>query len=59
MQTIACAGVDGVSLAQQLAGRQARGVERIVPVGQALEMDTLWDGHDIIAELSRILAVEV
>lgn len=59
VQTIACAGVDGVSLAQQLAGRQARGVERIVPVGQALEMDTLWDGHDIIAELSRILAVEV
>lgn len=59
VQTIACAGVDGGTLARQLADRQVRGVARIVPVGQALEMDTIWDGCDLIAALSRILATEV
>ena len=26
-----------------------------VPLGQALEMDTVWDGRDLIAALSRII----
>ena len=25
------------------------------PLGQALEMDTVWDGRDLIAALSRII----
>ncbi len=28
---------------------------RVVPLGQALEMDTVWDGRDLIAALSRII----
>ncbi|MEG3618303.1 acyl-CoA reductase [Magnetovibrio sp. PR-2] len=34
-----------------------RGVDRIVPVGQALDMDAIWDGFDVIASLSRIVDV--
>lgn len=38
-----------------LARAGARGVDRVVPLGQALEMDTVWDGRDLIAALSRII----
>lgn len=31
------------------------GVDRIVPFGQAFEMSTLWDGHDMIRSLSRVI----
>ena len=34
-----------------------RGIDRIVPVGQALDMDAIWDGFDVIASLSRIVDV--
>ena len=52
-QTVVCAGPDPASTAAFLAAHGARGVTRVVPAGQALEMDTVWDGRDLIAELSR------
>lgn len=55
-QTLACGGVDAGETAAFLAARHAQGVDRVVPVGQALEMDTVWDGRDLIAELSRIVS---
>lgn len=30
-----------------------RGIDRIVPVGQALEMDLVWDGYNVVDSLSR------
>ena len=35
-----------------------RGIDRIVPVGQAHEMDLKWDGYDIIKSLSRIIDIK-
>ena len=32
-----------------------RGVDRIVPVGNALDIGHIWDGYDIISEISRII----
>lgn len=32
-----------------------RGVDRIVPIGNALEIGTIWDGYDIITNLTRII----
>lgn len=55
-QTLVCGGVDPGETAAFLASRHARGVSRVVPVGQALEMDTIWDGRDMIAQLSRIIS---
>lgn len=52
-QTVVCVGTDPGETAALLAARGARGVTRVVPAGQALEMDTAWDGHDLIAALSR------
>lgn len=54
-QTVVCVGPDPEEVAAFLARRGARGVTRVVPAGQALEMDTVWDGHDLIAELSRTI----
>ena len=34
---------------------RGRGRGSVVPLGQALEMDTVWDGRDPIAALSRII----
>ena len=31
------------------------GVDRIVPIGRALDMSFIWDGKDLIYSLSRIV----
>jgi hypothetical protein len=41
-------------LAQRLAGR---GLDRLVPVGQALTMARIWDGYDLIGQLTRAVHV--
>jgi hypothetical protein len=43
-----------VSLATRLGGR---GLDRIVPVGQALAFARFWDGYDLAAELVRYVHV--
>jgi len=58
VQTLSCIGVDRKALARRLAESGARGVDRIVACGQALEMDTVWDGKDLIALLSREISCE-
>jgi hypothetical protein len=52
-QTLATFGIpraDLVELARRLTGR---GLDRIVPVGQALQMSRFWDGYDLAAEMIR------
>ena len=39
-----------IELAQRLAGR---GLDRLVPVGQALALARFWDGYDLMAQLVR------
>ena len=36
-----------------LISSNLRGVDRIVPIGQALEMDITWDGYNLINSLTR------
>lgn len=55
VQTLVCLGPDPGAVAKALAAGHAAGVDRVVPPGHALEMDAIWDGKDLIAELSRIL----
>jgi hypothetical protein len=37
----------------------ARGVDRIVPVGDALAFSVIWDGHDLLEDLVRKVTVQV
>jgi len=34
-----------------------RGIDRIVPVGRALDMDVIWDGYEIVTGLSRTVDI--
>ena len=40
--------------AQHLGGR---GIDRIVPLGRALEFSTVWDGYDLLREFTRLVTV--
>ncbi len=35
-----------------------RGICRIVPFGKALDFNSVWDGHDLIAEMSRQIVIQ-
>ncbi len=52
-QTITQFGIDAAELAQQIAAAHLRGIDRIVPIGRAMDIGVFWDGHDLIRELSR------
>lgn len=56
-QTITYFGIDAEVLRENLIRANVRGIDRIVPVGQAMNIDVIWDGHDLIRELSRIVKV--
>lgn len=57
-QTVTYFGVDPSELAKNLINEGVKGVDRIVPVGSALNIDLIWDGYDIIRTLSRIMQVK-
>lgn len=56
-QTLTHWGFDGkavTALAQACGGR---GYDRIVPVGQALQFDPVWDGHNLFSLMTRVVRV--
>lgn len=53
IQTVTQFGIDAEELRKQIVGRGLRGIDRIVPVGQAMDIGALWDGYDLIRVLSR------
>jgi len=42
-------------LATRLGGR---GIDRVVPFGSALRFSAVWDGYDLLAELTRVTTLE-
>ena len=38
-----------------LLNKNIRGVDRIVPIGQALDINFNWDGYDINKILTRVI----
>ena len=57
-QTVTQFGIDAVELAQQIAAAHLRGIDRIVPIGKAMDIGVFWDGHDLIRELSRCVVAQ-
>ena len=55
-QTITQFGVDPDELRQGIIGHHLRGIDRIVPIGHAMDIGVVWDGHDLVRILSRIVA---
>lgn len=56
-QTITYFGVDRATLASFVTTHRIPGVDRIVPVGSALDIGILWDGFDLVRTLSRVCDV--
>ncbi len=52
-QTITQFGVDSAELAHQIVDAHLRGIDRLVPIGHAMDIGAIWDGHDLIGVLSR------
>lgn len=54
-QTVTYFGVSKKEILKLIQKYGILGVDRIVPVGQAFEIGPIWDGHDLILKLSRII----
>lgn len=52
-QTLGTYGIDNQRLSELLVNRRVMGVDRIVPIGQALDFNLTWDGFDLITCMSR------
>jgi hypothetical protein len=57
-QTLTCFGVDTHALAQTVVANGLAGIDRVVPVGKALDIGVIWDGYDLIRTMSRIVAIQ-
>jgi hypothetical protein len=57
-QTLTCFGVDIHALARTVVANGLAGIDRVVPVGKALDIGVIWDGYDLIRAMSRIVAVQ-
>jgi len=57
-QTICCYGKKSAELlSETIARRGIRGVDRLVPIGRALDFSLVWDGHDLIRAMSRKITI--
>jgi hypothetical protein len=56
-QTVTYYGISPEVLKEFVMQNQLRGIDRIVPVGSAMNIDIIWDGYDLINVLSRIISM--
>lgn len=52
-QTLSYYGVDGKWLQEKILSMSPAGVDRLVPIGQTMDFSLVWDGYDLIREMSR------
>ena len=55
VQTITTLHVDIQAFRAQLIEAGITGVDRVVPFGQAMDMDIIWDGRNLLDALTRII----
>jgi hypothetical protein len=56
-QTVTHWGLEGDSLRAFAAAAGARGLDRVVPIGEALAFDVVWDGFHLIDDVLRRVRV--
>lgn len=55
-QTLTYYGFKKKDLIEFFIKNRFKGIDRVVPIGNAFEMDFIWDGYDIIKQMSRVIA---
>ena len=58
IQTISYLGLQKNDFLKILSSNKLKGIDRIVPVGQALNVDLKWDGYNIIERLTRVIDIK-
>jgi hypothetical protein len=53
-QTVSYFGFDLTELRDFVTAVGGRGIDRVVPFGQALSFASVWDGYDLLTELTRL-----
>ena len=56
-QTITYYGLKKKEIENFLISNNLKGIDRVVPIGSALEMDIIWDGYNMINSLSREITI--
>ena len=52
-QTVTYFGLEKAFLVDFVIRNKLHGLDRIVPIGKALDIDLVWDGFEVISSLSR------
>lgn len=52
-QTCVISGIDKENILRMFIDNHIRGIDRIVDIGKAMDINVDWDGYDIIGSLSR------
>jgi hypothetical protein len=58
LQTLSYWKIEKRSLLKLAQNPSIKGIDRIVPVGQALDFSTVWDGFELFKQLSRSIVLE-
>ncbi len=56
-QTLALAGFSSADISALATTLNGRGFDRLVPLGQALNFSPLWDGHNLLTDFGRWIAL--
>ena len=57
-QTLTYFGFSAEEIADIVLENNWLGIDRIVPVGKSLDIGVIWDGYDLIGQMSRIIYFE-
>ena len=56
-QTISYLGINPIEIRKIVVDNGVKGGDRIVPMGQTMELTFIWDGYDLIDTMSRIVNI--
>ena len=57
-QTVTYFGLNKEQIKSFLLRNNLLGIDRVVPIGKALDISLIWDGYDVIDSLSRTITLE-
>jgi hypothetical protein len=57
-QTLTYYGLNKPDIINFIVKNRLSGIDRVVPIGKALDIGVFWDGYDILGSLTRIIDVE-
>lgn len=55
VQTLGYFGFSAAELQSLVLDHGLTGIDRMVPIGKALDMGWVWDGYEVVGSLSRLV----